>query len=135
MPLLDLLKTHAASTSPPQAASGLSLAEEWISLSVAIGLEMDQIPKHEPDDGTMQPPARTPEVHTEREAAQMDALWPRVLEVCPQDLLDVWVAELGQVQRDLALTLCIPAAWSERISLSATFVGLLSVVCGHPALR
>jgi hypothetical protein len=89
MPLLDLLKT-SNSVSPPPLNAGLSLAEEWMSLSVAIGLEVDQIPKQEQGDFTTRLD-RTPDTSAERDALHRDSLWPRVLEVCPQDLLDILV--------------------------------------------
>lgn len=85
MPLLDLLKTTKA-PSPSNSPSGASLAEEWMSLSVAIGLEVDNVL-------VKNPPNRTVEISHDSKLGVMDSdevqvYWARLLTICPQDLLD-----------------------------------------------
>ena len=78
MPLLDRLKT---SISPP---SGLSLPEKWISLSMAIGMDMELQPL--PDSLS---PERAPMRGSEDGLRVEDeTLWPRLLSICPQDMVD-----------------------------------------------
>jgi hypothetical protein len=79
MPLLDRLKT----VHPTPAPSGLSLAEEWMSLSAAIGMPVDsqQLP------GPSQPFSSGSDLPSQ-EGDEADAIWRRLLSVCPQDLVD-----------------------------------------------
>lgn len=78
MPLLDRLKT----VHPPPPMSGLSLAEEWMSLSAAIGMNIDP----QPLPGPSQPltSRAMPDIKPNVE----DMLWTKLLEVCPEDLVD-----------------------------------------------
>jgi hypothetical protein len=82
MPLLDKLKTGVSS--PPQ-PSGMSLAEEWISLSAAIGMDVDR--QALPQPGPSSVPPRLSEAG--QGPMEDDTLWLKLLEICPQDLVDV----------------------------------------------
>jgi hypothetical protein len=82
MPLLDKLKTGVSS--PPQ-PSGMSLAEEWISLSAAIGMDVDR--QALPQPGPPSVPSRLSEAG--QGPMEDDTLWLKLLEICPQDLVDV----------------------------------------------
>lgn len=78
MPLLDRLKT----VQPPPSPSGLSLAEEWMSLSAAIGLDVDA----QPLPGPSRPPS--PRSMQKGKAREEDELWSKLLDICPEDLVD-----------------------------------------------
>jgi hypothetical protein len=78
MPLLDRLKTVQA----PPPPSGLSLAEEWMSLSAAIGLDVDA----QPLPGPSRPPS--PRSIQKGKSKEEDEMWSKLLEICPEDLVD-----------------------------------------------
>lgn len=84
MPLLDLLKTNHAN-SPPLVPGGISLAEEWISLSVAIGIEDGA-----GASGAGHREGRVRESIDEgmEDGGEFAPLWDKVLQCCPQDLMD-----------------------------------------------
>ncbi|ORY28987.1 fungal-specific transcription factor domain-domain-containing protein [Naematelia encephala] len=70
MPLLDRLKISESRPAP---------TEEWLSLSVAIGLEADEQPL---------PPSAGPVGVKEEGPDDEGDLWGQLLDVCPQDLVD-----------------------------------------------
>ncbi len=83
MPLLDRLKTGITS---PAAPSTMSLPEEWISLSAAIGMDVER---------QVLPQARSSEFGDgsgrgmeDGAGVEDETLWPEMLSICPQELLD-----------------------------------------------
>lgn len=87
MPLLDRLKTGIS----PPAPSGMSLPEEWISLSAAIGMDIDRqaLPQ---SSGFADGLPRGVEDGT---GVEDDTLWPELLSICEQGLVDKSVVSTG----------------------------------------
>ena len=81
MPLLDRLRTGITS---PTGTTNHNLPEEWISLSVAIGMDVErqalpQSSHHQSQRGGSENHIVGGEDHT---------LWPEMLSICPQDCVD-----------------------------------------------
>lgn len=82
MPLLERLKP----TTPTPATSTLSLPEEWISLSAAIGMDLGTQDTAQPSGG---PSNTTVKSGYDTVSNQTDTdAWSKLLAICPQDLVD-----------------------------------------------
>jgi hypothetical protein len=78
MPLLDRLKT----VQPPEPATGLSLAEEWMSLSAAIGMTVEAQALPGPSR-----PSSSRATANGKPKEEKD-LWLKLLAIVPEDLVD-----------------------------------------------
>lgn len=83
MPLLDRLKATNDQANPQQ--PGMSQAEEWVSLSAAIGVDVERQPL--PGPSRMSSPRAGPNGL----GAENDGPWLALLALVPQDLVDQYV--------------------------------------------
>ncbi len=80
MPLLDRLKPGISS---PPVPSGMSLPEEWISLSAAIGMDVER--QALPRSSGLGDHQRG---MVDGIGVEDEGLWPELLSICPQDMVD-----------------------------------------------
>lgn len=86
MPLLERLKVNGAGWNGPTDDNGNALNDQWMSLSNAIGVDVENAPMDQ-----FTPSAAGVANAVSPSSATDDFLWERVTNVIPPDLLDALV--------------------------------------------